>query len=508
VLVTVGTAAAVGAGVVRIRDVRAEPPPVTTFAPADYLRIDNVAVIDPRDGASHPGMTVIARRGRIVSVSRTDMTDRAAPEEAVDGIGLYAVPGFNNMHHHALQADNVPLLLASMLAEGVTGFRAMSGSPQLLQHRSQHRLPLSRHAPALLALPGSLLMPFNAGSPYDVRVEIDRQHRQGADFIKLIEVNRETFLAAMEHAHSLGLRISGHLPSAVTQHQAARSGYDCIEHFGTGTTLWVACSTLEDTLVGQQTARLPIPGWLTKIPFAASVGGALVAGKAKKLLINPSAFADAQTLAVTKKAVDTFDEEKARRLAREFARNGTWQCPTMVRLRTQELADDSVYRTDPWLTYMSDEAIADYRDVLKTFNELPQAARETYRKCYDLRLRLIKIFHEEKVPMLAGTDGQGCAPGMTMQQEFQELAKTGLSPLDILRMATIAAAKYLGRTDSIGVIAPGMEANLVLLTRNPLADVRNLGAISGVVRAGHHLTAERLAEIVSALRQNTGTGNA
>jgi hypothetical protein len=51
-----------------------------------------------------------------------------------------------------------------MLAHGVTGFRQMSGSPRLLAERSAGTLPLPVDSPAVLALPGALLTPLNAGT--------------------------------------------------------------------------------------------------------------------------------------------------------------------------------------------------------------------------------------------------------------------------------------------------------------------------------------------------------
>jgi hypothetical protein len=82
------------------------------------------------------------------------------------------------MHSHALIAECPGLLLATMLAEGVTGFRQMSGTPKLQKARDEGRLPLGLYAPDLLAMPGDLLFPFNAGSPTKARAEVDRQNHR------------------------------------------------------------------------------------------------------------------------------------------------------------------------------------------------------------------------------------------------------------------------------------------------------------------------------------------
>ena len=75
---------------------------------------------------------------------------------------------------------------------------------------------------------------------------------------------------------------------------------------------------------------------------------------------------------------------------------------------------------------------------------------------------------------------------MTLHQEFAELSDAGITPLDILRMATVNAAAYLGKEKSIGLVESGYDADLVLLDADPLTRVQNLHAIAGVVRAGRH----------------------
>jgi imidazolonepropionase-like amidohydrolase len=55
---------------------------------------------------------------------------------------------------------------------------------------------------------------------------------------------------------------------------------------------------------------------------------------------------------------------------------------------------------------------------------------------------------------------------------------------DVLRSATYAPALYFGMTDSLGTVAPGKIADLVLLDANPLADTRNTRKISAVIANG------------------------
>ena len=89
--------------------------------------------------------------------------------------------------------------------------------------------------------------------------------------------------------------------------------------------------------------------------------------------------------------------------------------------------------------------------------------------------------------MMVGTDGP------SIHREFDELSKAGIPPLAILQMTTINGARFLGRTSTMGSVAPGRNADLVLLDANPVENAQNLHRISGVVRAGFYHSAADLA---------------
>jgi imidazolonepropionase-like amidohydrolase len=108
----------------------------------------------------------------------------------------------------------------------------------------------------------------------------------------------------------------------------------------------------------------------------------------------------------------------------------------------------------------------------------------TFREAYRRQLALTKLFSDAGVPMMAGTDGSGQAPGQSLAQEFDELAKAGLSPLKILQMTTLYPARFLGRAAHMGTVVVGGDADLVLLDADPIASVQNMHRIAGVVRGG------------------------
>jgi imidazolonepropionase-like amidohydrolase len=449
-------------------------------------------VVDPRDGSTATDVDILIRAGRIVTVSPSGTAQEDSLADRVDAAGKFVVPGYNDMHSHALNLSDPSGSLALMLAEGVTGFRQMSGSPALLQKRRDGALPIGPAAPALLETPGSVLTPLNAGSKEAVAEEICRQHAQGADFIKVVLANPDVFMTAVREAAAVGIPILGHLQEGVDVVAASRAGFRSVEHLGPGSPVWASCSTLAEEL-HQQGARRPIPKPPPfKIPFLERI----VMWRMQKLLVNPSAFADPADVSRIQRALDSYSEDRAVTLAIQLADVGTWQVPTLVRLRSMQYAGGPEYERDEMLAYLPQKNIKTWRKVTKKFLALPAESRATYRELYPRQLVLTKLFADHGVAMMTGTDGGSMmAPGLTLRQEFAELAAAGLSPLKILQMTTINPAEYLGRPDTMGTVEPGRQADLVVLDADPLQDVANLHRISAVIRAGRYYSATELAAL-------------
>jgi len=463
------------------------------------LRVDHVTVIDPRDGSTHPDMSVLVRGGTIVWVGAAiDSTPDGL--RVIDGAGRYLVPGYNNMHSHALQEERADLFMATMLREGTTGMRQLAGPDALLQRRAEGRLSLGAQTPALLAMAGAILMPYNSPTIERVRHEISRQKALGADFIKLIMVERDVFFAAVSWAHENGMTIGGHLPPSISPSEASDAGYDYLEHLGTSVNVWIETSSDRTALRAEYDTSLALPNALGYVPFAEQLFSSEIVTKATATtLLNPALSDPPELIPVLQRALDTFDEGAARRLAATFVANGTWQTPTLSRLRTEYRMDAPEYQDHPWLRMLSPEVQTNFQTTRTNFLELPEARRTAYHRYYDTSLKLVGILHEEGVPIMTGTDGPGGNPGQDMPSEFQELAAAGLTPLDVLRATTTVPAAFLGRSDRMGAIDAGMSADFLLLDEDPLATVDNLSTISAVVRSGHYSTVAELDETIDLL---------
>lgn len=448
----------------------------------ERLLLTGATVVDTRAGTLAPGTDILVEDGRILDVRPGIEADA----RRVDASGTHVVPGYNDMHAHALGLADPATTLKLMLAHGITGFRQMAGSIDLLNRRAAGKLGFPAASPALLATPGPLLTPVNAGTAERAVAAVREQHAAGADFVKAALVGRDVFFDAQAEALRLGLPIVGHLPAGIDVEKASRIGMKSIEHLGPGVALFACCSGDHDRI--REAAATGAPAMKVppvKLPFLDRIMDRVLT----KLVINPlnrSKPADHANLAL---AVGTFDPARARTLAERFAADGTWQVPTLIRIKAQELCDSPAFAEDPDLAYMTPATRKAWRAAAAKFAGFPASARATFTEAYERQLELTKLFDDAGVKMLAGTDSSGAAwvvPGAALHREFEELARAGLTPLRILQMCTLLAAEFLGTTATMGTVEPGKNADLVLLAENPLTDVAHLGRITGVVRAGRH----------------------
>ena len=97
----------------------------------------------------------------------------------------------------------------------------------------------------------------------------------------------------------------------------------------------------------------------------------------------------------------------------------------------------------------------------------------------------VRQAHRRDVAIVAGVDtGYGPESVIRIGHELEQLVGAGLSPQDALRAATTTAAEMLRIEDRTGRVAEGLEADLVVVDRNPLADITNVQDVLVVVSNG------------------------
>jgi imidazolonepropionase-like amidohydrolase len=102
------------------------------------------------------------------------------------------------------------------------------------------------------------------------------------------------------------------------------------------------------------------------------------------------------------------------------------------------------------------------------------------------------------VPLLVGTDAPEpqVTPGFSLHQELEMMVESGLPPAAALKAATMNNAAALRQEERLGSISPGKLADIVLLSANPVGDIKNTRKIDLVIRGGHVCQPAELLKLV------------
>src|SRR5262249_46399699 len=158
-----------------------------------------------------------------------------------------------------------------------------------------------------------------------------------------------------------------------------------------------------------------------------------------------------------------------------FARNRTWQVPTLVMKSAVGRLGDPTLSRDRRRRLLPDMvgrfwAVAPARDGVR----LPLLGISLSTAGLEGHRRLFR--REGGVGLLAGTDCPfpGALPGFGVHDELALFVKAGLTPAEALRTATIHPARFFGWEQDLGTVEASKLADLVLLAGNPLEKVSNV----------------------------------
>jgi imidazolonepropionase-like amidohydrolase len=101
-------------------------------------------------------------------------------------------------------------------------------------------------------------------------------------------------------------------------------------------------------------------------------------------------------------------------------------------------------------------------------------------------LQLTKIMYDKGVQILSGSDipNFGLIPGASLHNELELLTEAGINPLEVIRIATANGAKALGIDNRVGTIESEKQADIIILTSNPIENISNTKGVEAVIVDG------------------------
>jgi hypothetical protein len=412
--------------------------------------IENCSIFDPVSETMHARRTIVIQGERIAAVV-PPAPQPGLPEDAtrIDGTGRYALPGLIDAHVHlvhVLDLAGVPgdEVLPLYLAAGITSVR--SAGDHIVAATLVARLAAACPASSPRVFICSPLLDAeppihpNVGraitDPDHVPAVLDELQAWSPTTIKIYAgTGRAVGRAIIQESHRRGLPVAAHL-GIYTAQDAVADGVDSLEH------IWSVFNYIIPPDVAGQ------PGHRGQLDLTNPLCESLVAELVRQqVYVNP-------TLVVFRNMILLPDEPAAR----DHVDN------TYVPRRLREF----------WPLYLQ-------RTNCPQGGSLADRQRE-FAKYQELTGKLYRA----GVPLLVGTDAPEpqVTPGFALHQELELLVASGLPPAAALRAATLHNATVLRQQDQLGSIAAGKLADIVLLSANPLEDIRHTRHIELVIRGG------------------------
>jgi len=460
------------------------PPPKPDASVQPYVRVSaptvvlrHVRLIDGTGAPVQADRTLVVTDGKIAAVGGPEL---AAPAGAqvLDLTGRTVMPGIVGLHDHmyyiarpnldAAGHSEPPLIVPQMtfssprlyLAAGVTTMRTTGSVEPYADLNAKAQIDAGHMVGPHMDVTAPYLE--GAGSPFiqmhqlkdaeDARRMVNYWADQGATSFKAyMNITRAELAAAIQEAHKRGLKLTGHLCS-VTYPEAAALGIDDLEHGFFVNTELDPGKELDKCSQGAGTPTL------LKMTADSPEADALI-----KLLV-------ARKVAVTS-TLPVFEQ----------------RVPMHAPLNPKAMAV---------LTAEAREA------YLYSRNLVNQAPRERYAdgaRAYRNDLALERKFVAAGGLLLAGPDptgNGGVIPGFGDQREIELLVEAGFTPEAAIRIATLNGATYLGLADRIGTVAPGKNADLVVMTGDPSKTIADIENVEIVFKDGVGFDAPKLLESV------------
>lgn len=419
--------------------------PVTAF--------QNVTIITEYGGERLERHTVVVRGDRIIAVAPDDAIVLPDGATVIDGGGQFLSPGIADMHVHYQDPSVGVLMLANSITtiRNPSGFGVGNGPDTTLAlaartARGEVVGPFVYSSGQLMDGPGSFWGP---GVVIETVEGIRERARQDAEAgyvaIKLYaQLTPEQFRAGVEEARALGLQVYSHVPASMTLEEVLDLRVDSIEHLDA---------------------------------FERSLGGE-GQGMQARWVAAPA--------------------ERMAPLAARVRESGVWQTPTLIvtLAPSRAFVDVNVADQAPELRY-AQQGLLDFWHsyVARIPAGTDLAARyRVVEEAHARRIEMLRALREAGAPVLLGTDAPNpyVMFGFSIHEEIGFFRDAGYSNTDILRIATLEAARFLNKAGEFGVVREGARSDLLLLAADPEADLDTLRAPQGVMAAGRWFDRARL----------------
>src|SRR5262249_23645901 len=121
------------------------------------------------------------------------------------------------------------------------------------------------------------------------------------------------------------------------------------------------------------------------------------------------------------------------------------------------------------------------RDLMSGALPVPPEKDTQFRESFAAMKKLVKLLYDAGVTLVAGTDSLA---GFALHRELELWNEAGIPTADILRMATLGAARVTKRDRDYGTVEPGKVADLLLVDGDPLARISDVRRGEWIVKGG------------------------
>ena len=449
--------------------------------PARYdLLIRNVTTIDPVAG-QRDNQSVFVKDNKIVAVTNSlqisassvsgDPAGNLIAANIIDGSGRFLIPGLWDMHVHIVYEPRlIEQMPALFLDYGITSVRDTGALLEKIAPEIDRWRELGSEAPDIFfsgpLLDGSLVVYDGEGRPEIgvanstasiAEAQIKKLKAAGVDFIKIYElVKPDVFQAMVDAATREQLPIAAHIPLSMRADTAGPL-VDSMEHLRN---IEIACADNAEELHGLRTHTLDQPGTRS--------------GHEVRSHLHSSQ---------RPLALETADPKSDRCQRVIQTLTNTIQVPT---LRLNTITRYSPTLRNDWLIHLERLPKGLAKDWLESADYWATRPSALGYLMSDWSLGLVAAMQQQDVPIGAGTDTPiaQAIPGYSLHTELERLVDAGLTTQQALFAATVRPAEFFKLSGSMGQISAGMEADLVLLRKNPLVDIRHSRSIAAVISNG------------------------